>query len=255
MPVSTPAPASTTRRRATRLLGSFVAAAALVLPLSTTPPAEAAGFSLVVQDQFAGTRINGSYWGVYNGGNGGDRVAANTIVKDGKLILRNRKIDGVWKGAGVSMARANKQKYGKYEMRVRFDRGYGVRVASLLWPADGGWPPEVDFYEIPADSPNRTVNTLTNHYGTKANHRMHHDRYAGDFTQWHTVGVEWTPGKLVYTLDGRAMRTMTKDVPAEPMWLGIQTRPGSDSGARPNSTTPSVVDLEVDWVKVYKYQG
>ena len=26
---------------------------------------------------------------------------------------------------------------------------------------------------------------------------------------WHTVGLDWTPGKLVYTLDGKPVWTVT----------------------------------------------
>lgn len=243
-------------QRARRLAFAGVASLALVIPsVVQASPATASGYTLVFKDDFNGSRIDTSKWGVYNGGNGGDRVAQNAIVGNGQLTLRTTKVNGVWKGAGVSAARANKQKYGKYEMRVRFDRGYGVRVAGLLWPANGVWPPEVDFYEIPADNTNRTLNTLTNHYGTRSNHRMHHDSYNADFTQWQTVGVEWTPNKLVYTLNGKPMRTMYKNIPNTAMWLGLQTRPGSWSGVKPNSSTPQIVDLDVDWVKIYKYNA
>lgn len=240
------------RGRAAALLATLV----LILPLLQPAPAHAAGFRLVFQDNFNGQRIDHNKWGVYNGGNGGDRVAANTIVQDGKLILRTRKVNGVWKGAGVSAARANKQTYGKYEMRVRFDRGYGVRAVGLLWPVSGGWPPEVDFYELPADKPNRQLNTLTNHYRTNTSrHRMHHASYTGDFTRWQTVSVEWTPNRLIYKMNGVTQAVMTQNVPRKPMWLGLQTRAGSNLGVKPNGTTPAVVDMEVDWVKVYSYDS
>lgn len=204
-------------------------------------------------ENFDGSSVNRQRWGVYDGGNGGDRVAEHAIVRNGQLTLRTTKVNGVWKGAGISAGRSNHQRYGKYEMRVRFDRGYGVRVAGLLWPSNGVWPPEVDFYEIPASNADRTVNTLTTHYGTAADRKMHHEKYSADFTAWQTVGLEWTPGKLVYTLNGRQMATMTQNVPSESMWFGVQTRPGSWSGIVPNASTPAVVDLDVDWIKIYRY--
>lgn len=252
-PLSHEAAPSRWRRAGRRLAAVAVALVATAPLVQAAPTATAAPqWKLVMQDHFYGTKIDYAKWGVYNGGNGGDRVAQNTIVRDGKLVLRTTKVNGVWKGAGVSAARGNKQTYGKYLMRVRFDRGYGVRVAALLWPADGVWPPEVDFYEIPAKAADRQVNTLTNHYGTRGNHKMMHESYRGDFTKWHVVGVEWTPWALRFTMDGKVMRVMKRNIPQKPMWLGIQTRPGSDMGAQPNSTTPRVVDLEVDWVKIFR---
>ncbi len=255
---------TTTSRLRTRFKAVAAAVAVASVPVMQAPSTATAGitgvsgttsttrYTLAFSDDFSGTRIDRSKWGVYNGGVNGYRTAANTIVRDGKLILRTSKVNGVWKGAGVSAGRSNRQTYGKYEMRVRFDRGYGIRCAALLWPASGGWPPEVDFYEVPADSANRTVNTLTNHFGTKYSHKMTHARYTGDFTQWHTVGVEWTPTELKYTLDGVVKARMTTNIPKQPMWLGIQTRPGSNLGVKPNASTPSIVDLEVDWVKIYR---
>lgn len=238
------------RSRAAVLLVTLL----VTLPLLHLPPANAAGFRLAFQDDFNGDRINTDKWGVYNGGNGGDRVASNTIVRNGMLTLRTQKVNGVWKGAGVSAARANRQTYGKYEMRVRFDRGYGVRAVGLLWPVSGGWPPEVDFYEIPGKNTNRTLNTLTNHYRTASSpHRMHHASYTGRFDQWQTVSVEWTPNRLEYKLNGVTQAVMTQNVPRAGMWLGLQTRAGSDMGVKPDGTTPPVVDMEVDWVKIYSY--
>lgn len=238
-----------TRRAVLAILTSFVV---LGSPLHASP-ASAAGWQVAMVENFDGSSVNRQRWGVYDGGNGGDRVAEHAIVRNGQLTLRTTKVNGVWKGAGISAGRSNHQRYGKYEMRVRFDRGYGVRVAGLLWPSNGVWPPEVDFYEIPASNADRTVNTLTTHYGTAADRKMHHEKYSADFTAWQTVGLEWTPGKLVYTLNGRQMATMTQNVPSESMWFGVQTRPGSWSGIVPNASTPAVVDLDVDWIKIYRY--
>lgn len=247
-----PMPHDRTSALRVRMAGVLVGALAVLLPLLTPLPAEAAGFRLVFSDDFSGSRIDQSHWGVYNGGNGGDRIAAHTMVGNGMLTLRTQKVNGVWKGAGVSAARTNRQTYGRYEMRVRFDRGYGVRGVGLLWPATG-WPPEVDFYEIPAASSERRVNTITNHFRVSGNHRMTHGSYAGDFTTWHVVALDWTPGRLVYRMDGVVQQVMTNRVPAQPMWMGIQTRPGSDLGVRPDSRTPAVVDMQVDWVRIYAY--
>jgi hypothetical protein len=74
-----------------------------------------------------------------------------------------------------------------------------------------------------------------------------------DFRNWHTIGVNWTPGKLLYILDGHVWaQTTGSHVPNVPMHLGLQTHVGSNgkTGTLPDSSTPSKVGLQVDWIKV-----
>ncbi len=234
-------------------------AAGAAMPLDRAAPAASssadavsAPFALKFQDDFNGTEVNKKAWSVFNGpGNGrtGPKSKTNTFLRNGHLVLRARKINGVWYGAGVSNARAVVQTYGKYEMRVRFDAGKGIRTAGLIWPKDG-WPPEVDFYEI--DDTLRTINRLTNHH--KPGNKMIHASYKADFTQWHIVGLEWTPGALRFTLDGVVKVTMTSNVPRQPMWFGQNVALKPD-GKGPDSTTPAEVAVEMDWIKIYRYTG
>lgn len=208
-------------------------------------------WELAFHDDFDGTEIDHDDWSVYNGG---ERRSENTIVQDGKLILRTQEQDGHWTAAGVSNSRALKMTYGKYVVRARFDAGDGVRAVALLWPTGHVWPPEVNFYEIPASDPQRTTNQLTNHYGE--DNSMIHRSYDGDFTEWHDVGVEWTPDELRFTLDGEVMETITEHVPDRDMWLALQTATGTGGpSSEPGSETPSQVDMEIDQVDIYRYTG
>ena len=93
------------------------------------------------------------------------------------------------------------QTYGKYEVRMRVDNGLGVSVVALLWPTAETWPPEIDFTEDNGAAP-RTQDTATEHWGTATNPRQINNTLTVNLTQWHTVGVEWSPGKIVYTMDG-----------------------------------------------------
>jgi beta-glucanase (GH16 family) len=248
------------------LLAAGVAAVMALIPASPTGAGTAAGparqdgatssWQLVFRDDFIGTSIDEESWARYNGpGNGhsGPRARENVLVRDGELRLRTRKIDGVWHSAGVSNGRAVRQTYGKYLIRARFERGDGVRLAALLWPVSG-WPPEVDFMEITARDADRTTNVIANHYRDGSGvHRVEHRRVSSDYTRWHTVGVEWAPDLLRYTLDGVTVATISDNVPRQPMKLAMQTALGSANlNARPNSTTPWKVDFVVDWVKIYK---
>lgn len=220
-------------------------------PQTTTSP-----FSLVFQDDFNGTALNPLAWTIFHGaGNGqnGPKATQNVIVSNGILTLRATKINGAWYGASVGAIPVSTQTYGKYVIRARFDAGAGVRSVALLWPTVG-WPPEVDFMEIPSMYPLRQHSDLTNHYWSGTTRMMQHATVNADFTQWHDIGLEWTPTALTYTLDGVVVNTMTTNVPQQNMWLGLTTALGTGSYA-PSAATPSVVDFQIDSVQIYKYVG
>jgi beta-glucanase (GH16 family) len=156
----------------------------------------------------------------------------------------------------VSSARALKQTYGRYEVRLRMDRGKGVAMIVLLWPVRDQWPPEIDFAENGGQTNTRNGVTATLHYG--ADNSQIQRSVRADFTRWHVVGVQWTPGLLVYTLDGRRWATVHGGVvPSQPMEMDIQAQAGT-CGDRyapcPDATTPARVNLQVDWVAAYAYR-
>lgn len=229
-----------------------VPAAHAATPYASTSPAAASGWRLSFSDDFNGTSLNRANWCVYNGSGNqhGPRSARHVFVRNGVLTLRTQPIGGQWHGAGVCAARATRQTYGKYEMRVRMDQGFGVRGTALLWPV-AGWPPEIDFFELESSNAARTRNMLSNHYGST--NSMQHAFVPGTYSAWHNVGVEWTRSAIRYTLDGRVVATMTGHVPHQQMWLAIQTGTGKAGGPNaPRASTPRPVDLQVDWVRVYQ---
>jgi beta-glucanase (GH16 family) len=208
--------------------------------------------------------LRSARWGRYSGQPGGDPggwwAASHAVVAHGILELetyRDPRFGGRWVSAGVSSAPALKQTYGKYEVRLRMDRGKGVAFVALLWPVRDQWPPEIDFAEEGGKTSARRHITATLHYGAR-NFQIQRTVHS-DFTRWHVVAVEWRPAKLVYTLDGRRWATVSsRAVPAQPMELDLQTQAGAcgDPYAPcPDSTTPPRVNLQVDWVAAYSYRG
>jgi beta-glucanase (GH16 family) len=217
---------------------------------------------LVFADDFRGD-LDPSRWGTYSGQPGGDPGGwwdpSHVVVRDGVLRLetyRDAAFDGRWVSGGVSSSYALKQTYGKYEVRFRVDGGQGVAAVLLLWPVQDHWPPEIDFFENGGETSARDDMSATLHYG--ADNAQIQRSVRADFTRWHTVGVEWTPRRLVYTLDGRPWSTVRgAHVPAEQMELAFQTQAGTcgDPYAPcPDSTTPPHVDMLVDWVVAYAYR-
>ena len=214
---------------------------------------------MVFADDFTGSSLNTTAWGAYSGQPGGDPGGlwdpSHVVVHDGMLELqsyRDPAHGGRWVSGGLSSAPALRQTFGKYLLRFRMDKGTGIAGIMLLWPSYGGWPPEVDFAEDGGGA--RTETTATLHYGSDDTQIAR--SVAADFTQWHTVGVEWTAGHLSYTLDGAVWGELTSPhIPAEPMEMDIQTQAGTCGQLAtpcPDSTTPAHVNMQVDWVVVYR---
>jgi beta-glucanase (GH16 family) len=180
-------------------------------------------------------------------------------VANGKLTLLGYKDPAYgnrFVTAGVSTAHGFVQTYGKYRVRFRMDAGRGIAHAIMLWPANNVWPPEIDFSEDNGVTP-RSLLTTTLHYSTPTKSNvMVHRATPVDFSQWHTLGVEWMPGKVTYTLDSAIWSTVTDvNVSNVPMALAMQTQAWScgtnNWEACPDGTTPANVNMEIDWVVAY----
>src|SRR6266571_3883149 len=223
------------------------------------PTGNLPGWQMVFADDFTGSSLNQAAWGPYSGQPGGDPGGwwdpSHVVVHDGVLELQSYQdpaFGNRWVSGGVSSAPALKQTYGKYEVRFRMDQGVGIAGIALLWPSDGGWPPEIDFAEDGGG--NRSQTTATLHYGS-GNSQIQYS-VSADFSEWHTIGVEWTAGHLAYTLDGAVWATVSNpNVPTGRMEMDLQTQAGTCGDQWdpcPDATTPANVNMQVDWVVAYR---
>lgn len=201
---------------------------------------------VLVQDFNRASDLSG--WGRYSGQPGGNPAGwwqrDHVGVRDGALVLCGYP-DGARFVTGGAMLLHHSQSYGRYDLRFRMPAATGVKYVLLLWPTDGNWPQsgEVDFAEDGGGDRSRT--TATVHYG--ADDQIIARHLDGDFTRWHTLGVEWTPGHLRYLLDGRPWGEVSgPQVPTGSMELAVQTEAVARQGL------PARVDLQVDWVAVYQ---
>lgn len=227
---------------------------------SAMPAGDLAGWRRVLSDDFAGTRLS-SRWVTYEGQPSGDPAGwfdpAHVTVAGGVLTIRGaylqvRELSNRrrWVTGGLSTQHSLKQTYGKYNVRFRADSGKGIAYAFLLRPVDGSWPPEIDFAEDNGDRRGRLYTTVHAIGGSQIEKWID-----ADFTEWHVAGVEWTPGRIAYLLDGEVWATVHDDrVPDQPMALAMQSQAwycGHAWQRCPDSTTPAAVNLQVDWVVAY----
>ena len=138
-------------------------------------------------------------------------------VHDGMLTIQTRKTGTTWTSGGVSNRANFAQKYGRFEARMRFAPGSGVRAVGLLAACREGLAPGGRLLRDRLYS-QRTANHMTNVYTPRPGEPsapqrpgigMQHASYAGDFTQWHVIGVEWSPTAIKYTMDGVVRATTT----------------------------------------------
>lgn len=228
-----------------------------VLMPTKNPP----GWREVFSDNFNGDTLNLDHWGAYTGSPGGDPNGvwspSHVAVQNGELLLRSYEEDGHYVSAGVSSEPGLVQTYGKYLVRYRMGGGIGVSHAVLLWPATGDSGDEIDFSEDNGSIRRRAYTFL--HWGIPKTDQTQ-ETIKVNLTHWHTLGVQWTPGKVVYTLDGKPWKTLrSHHVPNIPMVLDLQTQTWCGLNQPPTntwerciaSTTPPEVDMDVDWVVAY----
>ncbi len=159
------------------------------------------------------------------------------------------------------------QRYGRFEVRMQIPKGQGIWPAFWLlgddfdevgWPASG----EIDVMENVGKQPN-TVWATVHGPGYSGKEGLTEDRKIarplGD--DFHTYAVEWSPGLLVFLLDGQEYhRVVPADVGGDrwvfekPFHLLLNVAVGGEWPGPPDASTRFPQSLVVDWVRVYAYE-
>ncbi|MFL5338703.1 MAG: family 16 glycosylhydrolase [Gemmataceae bacterium] len=293
------------------LLAVVGSVAAAVVPGAAEPPA-AGPWKLVWADEFDGPSIDRAKWdfdignGFFNydsntwisgWGNGElqyyTREPENAFVKDGMLHIRALKES--YQGCGFTSARLKSRKrdgsalfnkaYGKFEWRAKLPAGRGIWPALWMLPQDetyGGWAAsgEIDVMEARGQEPNKVLGTT--HFGGKwpANVKNSKDYVlpeGGTITEYHVYAVEWEPGEIRWSVDGKVYSTQsfwwsnrradgaapTREAdlwpwPApfdRPFYLVMNLAVGGQFLGNPDKTTPFPAEMLVDYVRVYDKVG
>ena len=140
------------------------------------------------------------------------------------------------------------QLYGRYSVRFKADQVAGYKTAWLLWPKSDDWNEgEIDF---PEGNLNGKIDAFSHYTGDPRNQSAFST--GATFADWHVATTEWSPGKVVFYLDGKVIGTATRNIPNTPMHWVLQTETQLDGGAPANNVSGTVY---VDWVAAWAYQG
>lgn len=167
--------------------------------------------------------------------------ADTTWVSGGQLHIRMFRQSGPVHSSALVPKRLIGSKYGTYSERFRVskvERGY--KSAHLLWPTTG----ECDSCEIdfPEGEWTGTVSAFTHPEGGG---RQDAFSTRARWSDWHTSVIEWKPGSVTYTLDGRFVGSSVRNVPTAPMIWVLQ-----NESALGGATAPigSSAQIDIDWV-------
>jgi hypothetical protein len=226
------------------------------------PTGNLPGWSLLYTQNFSGDSLPAN-WGAYTGEPGGDPHGywdpQNVSVSDGELHLSTTPdSDPDQSGAATSGGVAfygEPRVYGMYLVRMKADYEPGLQMSdiALLWPDDGTWPPEIDFFEDAGGARNAYATFM--HLGPAGDDCCITERTVqNNATDWHTYGVAWTANTITYTVDGKVFGVVNKsDLTGEAQWwpdipMNLDLQSENLESAQPKG---SVETMTVDWVAEY----
>lgn len=136
--------------------------------------------------------------------NNRQRCDKNTRVVGG--VLRQT---GEANGDSGWLASTFGQQYGRWEARVRSqatgdDNGRQYHPLLILWPDSDRWPQDGEYDYLENSAPGEDCAEAFLHYPHDPGpvQQEFAQKCGVDLTQWHNIGVEWTPDHLKGFVDG-----------------------------------------------------
>lgn len=240
-------------------------------------------------DEFSGTRLDALKWtpittssnGYTNAGECFKSGSGNIQVAGGNLRLTVRKeafpftctgpygsFKTQYTGGYVATWNRFAQAYGRYEIRAKFPAATaaGLHTALWLYPKQllyGAWPAsgEIDIAEFFTRYPDRAIPFL--HYK-----RLQTDaNVTNNFCMitrpddWHTYTLEWLPGSLTISYDGKVCLSTTSWLadgllmPApfnQPFFINLTQALGRGANPFDPASTPLPASTYIDYVRVWR---
>jgi beta-glucanase (GH16 family) len=148
----------------------------------------------------------------------------------------------------ITTERSFSQTYGYFEARMAFPQGRGLWPAFWLLPATNNLShDEIDIVEWIGVDPNRLL--LTAH-GPENGGSMTLKRFRRP-EAFHDYGLLWTPERLVWYVDRRAVRTVEGHHLHRPMYILLNLAVGGWDGNDKEDPAAFPATLRVDYVRCF----
>lgn len=268
-----------------RSRGIFSVLAGTILPvLVAATPAWAEHHAAPVQcapsfvEEFDGP-LNESLWNVIEGngcdiglcGWGNNEAQSysrdSLVVEDGLLKITARQSDEQILSGKLTTANHFAQRYGRFEARIKVPAMRGAWPAFWLMPdqPEKGWPleGEIDILEWTGNEPHRLITAA--HFGDLPPGNVHSSEtllrpwdWSEDF---HIYRLDWAPGELHWSVDGRRHATLKPEDIGEWPWrfddkafyIILNLAVGGTLGGE-ITTEDMPATMLIDWVRVYPEQ-
>lgn len=197
-------------------------------------------------------------------------IVADPAATDGRAlaITARRDATGAYTSARLKTQGKFSTTYGRIEARIRSTSGQGLwpafwmlgdTIATVGWPACG----EIDVLEIVGARP--SVAHAAVHGPGYSGRNALSDRFTlpsgATFDEaYHVFAVDWSPGKIVWSVDDAVYHTVTRNsLPADGRWvfddaaffLLLNLAVGGHWPGKPDASTVFPQSLTIDYVRVY----
>lgn len=129
---------------------------------------------------------------------------------------------------------------------ARCQENYWIILPEPNWATS--W--EIDIAEYKPGDSGGSVNRIWQNVKDRKGRWRLFEAPVQDVTKWHVYGLQWSPEKLVFTIDGRETHRVTTDVPDGRMFLnlGFTGLRGKAGGSLDDATLPQT--MYVDYARV-----
>ncbi len=145
------------------------------------------------------------------------------------------------------------QLYGVFEIRARMPAGRGFWPAFWLLPSDGGWPPEIDVFEILGHD-TATLYTTAHSQATGTHTAEGSEVPIPDSSSgFHCYAVEWQKDEIRWYFDG--VEVARKPAPEDmhkPMYMLANLGVGGSWPGEPVSSTRFPGIFAIDFIRAYR---
>lgn len=267
------------RFRSLLLILSF-AVAHRVGATAPTPPAQAAGYTLVLYDNFSNLNLapdaitNAYPWyrGIWY-----EPLPSPFSVSDNASVLQLTWTNGqaTWDTTISSCSQSGMHcrafKYGYFEASLKWDPYVGAWPAFWMIPVQNIWRApesgELDIMEGHYDAklgPQyygtihdwQNINGVATDVANNGGQNLSAVPKGTDFSQWHTYGLLWVPGKVTWYFDNVPMHsypTMPIFDTSQFYYLMLGAQEGVNwQGGNTTGMTTNTLNLYVQWVKAWQ---
>lgn len=265
------------------LVGGVASVAQAAPTHSRSATHQVAAHKLLWSDEFngpAGAPPNPTKWKVVTGGGGWgnheledytSRASNVSLDGHGRLAITAQQesyTDGGktyhYTSARIQTKGLYQSKYGQIEARIKLPAGKGLWPAFWALGANGSWPAsgEIDMMENVGSNPFTVIGSIHGpQTGTSRGYHISAEEHSrvSLAAGYHVYGVEWSPTKIVFTLDGAPYATRTRSdlssnqswVFNKPFYLLLNVAVGGTWPGSPNASSHFPATMLVDWVRVY----